>query len=162
MAKGDIEVLGNVLFGGYATKIAKVAASATLIYSGEPIKSSTVSVVKSADTEPVTSAPTFVGIAVSDSTNTAAAIGEVEYVPALPGQIFMASAKTAASIDTQAKYDALKGLSAPVLFDLTSSTFTVDTDATGATYGLIIEPSDIKKYPGKVKFSIRSTATVWA
>jgi hypothetical protein len=62
---------------------------------------------------------------------------------------------------TQAEYDALVG--SRVLFDLTSSTYTI-TATDNAAYGLVVEPLDIKKFPNKVRFSIRPCATYlgWA
>lgn len=156
MAQGNIELLGGGVFSTVPTKTYAVAASATIIYAGEPVKFATSEdavVIKCATVEPVTTDPVFVGIAAKDSTNTASAAGYVEVFEALPGQIYMGNATTPANIDTQAKYDAL--VNERVTFQLDTTTFSVDENASGTTYGLVIVPSDIRKYPGKVKFEVR-------
>lgn len=95
----------------------------------------------------------LVGIAVSESTQTASAAGSVLVMPLVPGTTYIAAPLTAASYDTQAEYDALVGKR--VLFDLTSGTYTIGhTD--GATNGLVVAALDISKYPGKVAFFIRN------
>lgn len=156
MAQGNIELVEGGIFSTVPTKTYQVAASATLIYAGEPVKVATAEdqvVVKSADTEPVSTDPTFLGIAAKDSTNNSGAAGVVEVFDALPGQVYMADAKLKTLIDTQAKYDAY--LNERVVFDLTSTTFTVDLASSGATYGLVVCPLDIRKHPGKVAFEVR-------
>ena len=94
MAAMDIVPLeGGSPFGSWPTKRYQVAASATLIYVGEPVKlSTTVYVVKSADAEPVESAGTFVGIAASTSTNTASVDGWVDVYLPLPGMTYLINA----------------------------------------------------------------------
>ena len=160
MAAMDIVPMqGGNTFGTWPTRRYQVAASATLIYPGEPCKLSTVYATKSADAEPTTAAPTFLGIAANTSTNTAAADGWVDIYLPLPGQVYLAKAKTAASVATQTLYNALMLNATPVLLDLASSTYTIDTDVTGATYGLIIEPLDVNAFPNMVAFSIRMKCT---
>lgn len=156
MAQGNIELAEGGIFSNPPTTTYQVAASATIIYAGEPVKLSSSEdqvVIKSVDAEPVTTDPTFVGIAAKDSTNDASTAGTVEVFIPLAGQVYRCKAKTASLISTQALYDAY--LNERVVFDLTSTTFTVDLASSGATYGLVVVPNDIKKYPGMVAFEIR-------
>lgn len=78
----------------------------------------------------------FVGIAKSDSTETAAVAGSVEIWLPLAGLIYACKAKTASTADTQAEVDALSGKR--VVFDLTSSTWTIDAAATDAVANCVV------------------------
>lgn len=138
----------------------QVDSSATLIYPGEPVKLAAAGspfVIKLADDEPVIGTTTqVIGIAASTSDNTAAAAGSVKvYIP-LSGVVYAAKATTAANVDTAAELNALVG--DRVLFDLVSTTFTVDENAGDtATSGLqIVGGSHIDK---EVYFTIRPAAT---
>lgn len=156
MAQGNVTLREGGIFSNPPTKRYQVAASATLIYAGEPVKlnaSEDAVVIKCADAEPVTSSPTFVGIAATDSTNTASAAGYVDVFDPLEGQVYLCNAKSAAAIDTQAEYDAL--VNERCAFDLSSTTYTIETTSAGTTDGLVIVASDITRNPGKVAFEIR-------
>jgi len=168
MALGDITILKQNSAMGSGSLKYNVAASATLINAGEPVKIAAVGdvvVVKGATTEPVVVTTTtatvipqglYIGIAATTSTNTAAAAGTVEIVPALPNTIFLGKPTVAASWDTQAEYDALVGKR--VQFDLTTGSYTIiATDA--AANGLVVMPLDIAKYPGRVAFAFRMSCT---
>ena len=78
----------------------------------------------------------FTGISKSTSTDTAAADGNVELWLPLPGLIYYAAAKIAANVDTQAEIDALYGKR--VLFDLTSTVWSVDTGASDASTNCVV------------------------
>ncbi len=134
------------------------AASATALLAGEPVKESTVYAAPSADAEPVTSAPTFIGITSSTSTHTAAAAGSVDVHVIAMGMVLGCKAKSAAAFNTQAEIDALRN--ALVLFDLTAGVYTVDTAVTGATNGLKIVGGDAST--STVYFIVRSGATIFA
>jgi hypothetical protein len=156
MAQGDVILAEGTVFSTVPTKTYQVAASATIIYAGEPVKMATSEdavVIKCATTEPVTTDPVFVGIAAKDSTNTSLAAGTVEVYDPLPGQVYMCAATTLANIDTQAEYDAL--VNERIAFDLTGVIFTADENDASATNGLVIVANDIKKHPGMVAFEIR-------
>ena len=158
MANRDVKLSEGTVFSGVPTRIYQVAASATLIYEGEPVKKSAVEdavVIKSATAEPVTTDPTFCGIAASTSTNTAAAAGTVQVYQPLPGQTYICAAHTVANIDTQAEYDALVG--ERVNFDLTSTSFTIDENYSGATGGLVIVDLNVAKHPNMIAFRLRNT-----
>ena len=158
MAIGDITILTQPVMAGVGARKFNVAASATLIYPGEPVAFNAlgdVVVIKFDNNAPVVATDFVVGIAATTSTNTAAAAGEVWVIPNVPGTVYLIAPKVAASYDTQAEYDALVGKR--VLIDLTSTTFTL-LAADNSTYGCIIQPLDVFKYPGKVAFTIKAGA----
>lgn len=78
----------------------------------------------------------FAGLAKSDSTDVVATAGEVYCWMPLPGIIYSAKAKTSSTADTAAEVDAL--VSKQVVFDLTSSTWTVDAAATDAAANALV------------------------
>lgn len=78
----------------------------------------------------------FAGVAKSDSTQTASVAGVVYTWMPLPGIIYAGSAKSSTAANTAAKIDALRG--AAVIFDLTSSKYTIDTAATDASTNAIV------------------------
>jgi hypothetical protein len=78
----------------------------------------------------------FTGIAKSDSSETTAVAGEVvTYLP-LPGIIYSGKAKTASTANTAALVNALRGKR--VVFDLTSSAWTVDAAAADAQANCVV------------------------
>lgn len=152
MATGDIFPLENSNSSkmGGALKY-YVAASSTVINAGEPVQKLAGA---AGVTAMVTSAPTttdrVVGVAATASTQTSSVAGEVTVVTAAPGQVWLIAPKTAATWDTQTKYNALVG--SRVTIDLTSGSYTLNaTD--GAGNGCIVEYIDIATYPGLVAFS---------
>jgi hypothetical protein len=165
MAVGDI-TLYDESYGYPGDESFAVAASATLINAGEPVlKLSGVSgavVTPLATNSPQSSASLLTcGIAATTSTNTASVAGIVKVTKPLAGITYLIAPKVAATFDTQAEYDALVG--ARVLIDLTAGSYTL-LAADNAAYGCVVEPLDISKYPGKVRFSFRPAATYlgWA
>lgn len=155
MAVNDIVPLNEPQFGSIGTRKFNVAAGATTINPGEPVVRSlgAATVTAMATNKPVVATDYVVGIAASTSTQTASAAGTVEVTPLVPGQVWLITPNVAATWDTQTEYDALVG--DRVLIDLTSSSYTI-LAADGATYGCVIQPLDIAKYPGKVAFSFRN------
>lgn len=159
MAKGDISVYHNP-YNSLPTITKQTAASATAIYAGEPVKLSAagaVDVIQLADNEPVIGTTTqVIGITASDSTHTATAVGTVEVYLPLPEIIWKCKATTAANFNTRAEIMALEN--DRVLFDLVSSTFTVDENGGDtATSGLQIVGGDPDTQ--EVYFKIRPSAT---
>lgn len=159
----EFEFLNGGVFSVAPTKKYQVAASADVIAVGTPLKltsagSATVAVL--ADAEPVIGTTTaFVGFAASASTNTASAAGTVDVFMPIEGNVYLAPAKSTTAIDTQAEYDALVGNQ--VLFDLTSSVYTVDESAAhNASNGLLVVDLDIAVHPGKVAFAMKQGATI--
>ncbi len=155
MALGDIKVLSPAQFGDIGTKKYAVAASATLIYPGEPVAKALAgtAVTPMATNKPVVGTDYLAGIATTTSTNTASAAGTVEVMPIVPNVVYTMKPNVATSWDTQAEYDALVG--SRVLIDLTAGSYTI-LASDGATYGCVIEPLDIAKNPGVVAFSFRN------
>lgn len=120
----------------FATPGVLVAAGAVAtIAAGTPTKaadaagSNTGAVVAMADGNG-TIAQNFTGIAKSDSTETASVAGEVSLWLPLPGYIYSCKAKTATAVNTAAKL--ITYFRRRVVFDLTSTTWSIDTEATDA------------------------------
>lgn len=132
-----------------------VAASATLIYPGEPVVNALggVAVTPMATNKPVVATDYLAGIATTTSTNTAGAAGKVYVQPLFPGQIWSIDPNSAAAYDTQAEYDALVGKR--VLIDLTSGKYTL-LAADGATSGCVILAKNINVDKGKIYFTFRN------
>ena len=117
--------------------------TANSIHAGEPtIKgeatgTSTGAVKIPVDGDPLTtSTHQFSGIAKSESTDTVAAAGAVTTWMPLPGIIYKGKAKTAGSANTAALMAALKDKR--VVFDLTSTTWSVDAAATDANTNPVV------------------------
>ena len=91
-----------------------------------------------------------VGIATSNSNETASADGTVKVMLGKPGTVFIGNADVTTTWNTQAKYNALVG--SRVLIKLSGGVFTV-LASDGASNGCIVEYLDITRYPGKVAFS---------
>lgn len=141
---------------------ANVAASATLIYPGEPVIHNAlgdVVVIKMATNSPIVATHFLDGIASTLSTNTAALAGSVTVVPINADDIWLIRPNVAADWDTQAEYDALVGKR--VLIDLTAGTYTL-LSADDSTYGCVVQPLDITKYPNWVAISFRKATNYLA
>ena len=138
----DIKIY-NPIEPKFSTTPIVASGSAESIKAGEPTKvGSSGAVAIMADGEGTTS-ERFAGIAKSDSTDTASAAGVVSVWTPLPGLIYMGKAKSSAAADTQAEIDAL--YAKRVVFDLTSTAWTVDTAASdAATNALVILGGDAK------------------
>ena len=154
MAKFDISVIG--ISGG--NRECRVAASATRARVGEPINcvntytsgvGATNTVTQAVDATPnIGTATTFhVGIGAKDfevdSAGTVTAHKTLVTVPIPSVTRYRGEAKTKANVDTDAE---LLGLLWDfVLFDLTSSAFTIDETAAADTSGLTIVGGNITK-----------------
>jgi hypothetical protein len=130
MAKNDVRIVD--VGGANVTPVRtfKTEAAGTAIKVGEPVKIGGTGnnfVIPLATGDPEIGTDRMVGIAASDSTQTASANGTVQvYIP-IPGVTVMrAKATTAANVDTDAKILAL--LNDSVAFDLTGTVYTVDED----------------------------------
>lgn len=140
MAKFDVKIVGPGA-DSVPTWRWQTEANATAIYAGEPVKLKAAGspyVIPAADADFTLGTDTpFMGIAASDGTHTASADGYVDVYMPLPGLIYEAKAKTSTTADTLSEINALCG--DRVVFDLTSSTYTVDAAAgDGATNALMI------------------------
>ena len=155
----EITLLDPPAYNRGSRKHAVAAGAAATIKAGQLVLKSlgSASVVAwdaSNSAKPVVATDYVAGLATSDSTETAAAVGTVDIMPITTDMVFLANPTTAASWDTQAEYDALVG--DRVLLNTTSARVQSILHTDGATYGLVIQPLDIKKHPGKVAFSLRS------
>lgn len=166
MALGDISILRPGAFGSIGSRKHAVAAGAAAsIKAGElvlkTLGDASVLVWTASNTaKPVVATDFIAGLSASTSTDTASAAGTVEIIPITPGMVFLGNPDTAATWNTQAKYDALVG--DRVLLSTTAGGVQTLLAADGATYGLVVEPLDIAAYPGKVAFSIRQGASYTA
>jgi len=156
MAKGNVRIYS----GSPAVKRWQTEAAATAIYAGEPVKLKSAGspyVIPLADNEPVIGTTTqMVGIAKSDSTQTASADGYVDVYMLDEGDIVLAAkATTSTNFDSTSEVNALVG--DRVLFDLVSTTYTVDENAGDtATSGLQIIGGNAAK--AEVYFKVRPGA----
>jgi hypothetical protein len=161
---GDITIYDTGSVGTPAAKRFVVASSATTIKAGEPVAkplgNSTGNVVAPmATNKPVVGTDFLAGIASSTSTNTASAAGIVDVLVIDGETTYLIAPNAPTSWDTQAEYDALVG--ARVLLDLTTSVYTI-LASDSATNGCVVEPLDIAKFPGKVRFSLRLATNYFA
>lgn len=140
MARGDIKIVDAGGHNVVPTRVYQTDAGTTAILAGEPVILTTIgtSVYAAActDTLPIIGTDVIAGIAAGDSTHTASVDGTVEVYLPLPGIVYRGKAKSAAAADTDAEILALANKRS--VFDLTSSSYTLDTAAAdGATKGLI-------------------------
>ena len=169
MSRNDISFLNEGAFGIKGSRKYKVTSGTTTsILAGEPVMAALGSPYvaamysTTAANKPVCATDYVLGVAASDSTETATAAGYVEVYVIDQNDVMLVAPKVAATWDTQAEYDLLVG--DRVLMDFITAGHYTLLAADGATYGFIVEPLDISKYPGKVRFSIRPAATTmgWA
>lgn len=131
----------SVLASGTATGVVKLAQDGAGVISGTAANDAR-----------------FTGICKTDSTEVAATAGEVWAWMPLPGVVYSAKAKTSTTADTQAEIDAL--VSKQVVFDLTSTVWTVDAAATdAAANALVIIGGDYQSK--ELFFVIKPTWTVY-
>ncbi len=169
MAQGDIILRENQsTMGGRGSRLYNVAAG-TPIYAGEPVQMDLggASVYPAITNTPVVGTSYYVGIAQTNSTNTASAAGTVDVVPLTANDTWLANPDVAATWDTQAEYDALVGdrvllkNSVSVTATPTSGTYTI-LASDSSTSGCVVLTLDIFKTPGKVAFAFRNGASILA
>lgn len=126
----------------FAAQFVVASGGAATIARGTPTKSTesdgtaTGALIPMVDGDGLVTAERFGGIAKANSTDTAAAAGVVDVWLPVPGIIYRASAKTSTNANTQALINAL--MRKRVIFDLTSSNWTVDTAATDALVNCVV------------------------
>jgi len=164
MAQGDLVLKDQNSLMGTGARTYNVAAG-TAILAGEPVfvVALGVSTVQPAPTSfPDASAHLMVGVAATNSTNTASAAGTVDVVEVNPSLTYLIIPTTAATWDTQSEYDALVGDRVLIANSATvtstpgnSGSYTLGaSDSTNN--GCVVRPLDIAKYPGKVAISFRA------
>lgn len=160
MALGDILIKDEGAFGSIGARRFAVASGTTSsIKAGElvlkALGAAAVTVwTASSAAKPVVATDFLAGLSTSTSTETTSAAGTVDVLPIVPGVVYLANPNSATAFDTQAEYDALVG--DRVLLDCSAGGVQTILATDGATQGLVIEPLDITKYPGKVAFSLRA------
>jgi hypothetical protein len=151
MARGDFRLYAPSM-DQISIRAIVGSGTAVSINAGEPTiganataASWTGAVKIAADADPTTaSGHRFTGIAKSDSTDTVAAAGYVDVWLPIPSTIYSGVAKTSTNANTQALVDALKFKR--VIFDVTSTTWSVDTAAADAlANGVVIVGGDYTK-----------------
>jgi len=157
MATGDILLYTPVDRVG-TVKMKVTSGTTASIHAGELVLTSLGSPYVTVWTagnsaKPVVATDYVAGLAMSASTETASAAGYVEVLPLIPGVIYLGNPDTAATWDTQAEYDLLVGDRVLLACSAGGVQTVLATD--GAGQGLIVEPLDVSKYPGKVAFSLR-------
>ncbi len=158
MALGDILVLEHSSTNGRGSRTFNVAAGATAILAGEPVVyqiGGAVTVSAMATNSPVSGSDYFVGIAQTNSTQTAGTAGIVGVLPVTSQTTFLIKPTVAASWDTQSEYDALVGKS--VLIDLTSGSYTLlATGGANSTNGCVVQSMNIADHPGQVAIAFKA------
>lgn len=160
MATGDILPLTDGAFGASGSVTHQVVAGTTASISAGELVLKTLGnryvVVWTASNtaKPVVATDFLAGVSTTPSNETSSAAGTVSVTPLIPGQIWLANPDTAATWNTQAKYNALVG--ARVLLSTTSGGVQTILAADGSTNGLVIENLNIANYPVKVAFSCRA------
>ena len=167
MARGDLTVLGQASTKGTGARLYNVAAG-TAILAGEPVfvpALASVAVQPAPTSFPDASTHLMVGVAATDSTNTASAAGTVNVVEVDPQTVYLISPNDATAWDTQAEYDALVGKRVLINNSATigatpsnSGSYTLlASDSTNN--GCIVKALDISRYPAKVAIAFRAAAS---
>lgn len=127
----------------FTKKRNRPSGTAASINAGEPTKGidaaaaspwlGTVAIMVDGDGS---TAQRFTGIAKSTSNDTAAAAGVLDVFLPFPGIVYTAKAKTSTNANTDALIDALQGKR--VVFDLTGTSWTIDTAATDAVANCVV------------------------
>ena len=134
-------------------------AGTTALLPGQPaiLGATAPYVIVAPDASPVIGTHIYMGHSVGTSTQTSGADGVADLYQPMPGSVLLLPAKVASLIATQSLYNAYVGKN--VLFDLTTSVYTIDPAVQSTTYGLTVMPLDVTIYPGSVAFIVRLSAT---
>lgn len=160
MTTGDILPFNDGAFGAVGSRTHQVTSGTTAsISAGElvlkTLGSQYVIVWTASNTaKPVAGTDYIAGVSTTASNETSSAAGTVSVTPLVSGQVWLANPDTAATWNTQTKYNNLVG--ARVLLSTTSGGTQTILATDGATNGLVVENLDITQYPVKVAFSVRS------
>lgn len=169
MALGDFVILEQNSYAGRGGRTYNVG-NGTLILAGEPVMHMVVgatAVVPNLTNTPVVSASAgveglFVGIALTNSTNTSTAQGIVQVMPVNSGTTYLANPDVATSWDTQPEYDALVGKRVLLKNSATVSStignvgsYTV-LASDSANNGVVVVAMKVAEHPGKVAVTFRT------
>lgn len=126
----------------YQAQFVVASGGAATIASGTPTKSTeadataTGALIPMVDGDGSVTAMRFGGIAKSTSTDTASVAGIVDVWVPVPGIIYRGYAKSSTAADTQSEINVL--MRKRVVFDLTTSNWTVDTAAADALVNCVV------------------------
>lgn len=127
----------------YTIPAGVASGAATTIVAGSPVKAGTAGNVVPCVTGDGTTSQRIIGIAKSDSTDTATAAGTVNVWAAFPGVVFKGSPLLTTAATTAAALSAL--FYKRVKFSLVSSVWTIDTaQADSTSNGILIVGGDYK------------------
>lgn len=159
MSKDNIKIYDMGGLSSVTSEKWQTEAAATAIYAGEPVKLKAAGspyVIPLADADLTLGTDVlFIGIAATDSTQTASADGSVQVYIHSSLITYEAKAKTLANVNTQSEINALCG--DRKIFDLTSSVYTVDDAAAdAAANALLITGGDPER--GTLRFRIKPIA----
>ena len=144
MSVGDIYVKDSP-YNSLPVETWQIAPSSTIANPGEPMKVGAAGckyAIQIVDGDGVIGTTTAnIGLVAKASTQTSTVTGAVDIQLFMPGVVYAGKAKSSTAANTQALIDALKGKR--VIWDLTSSVFTVDTAASdNANNALLIVGGD--------------------
>lgn len=141
MARGDIKIRTQ-LAKAFSQKWNVPSGTVKSINAGEPTKTvdaaaaspylGTTAIMVDGDG---TTSQRFTGVSKTDSSDTASVAGSLQIWLPMPGLLYSAKAKTASLANTVALVDALRGKR--VVFDLTSTAWTIDTAAADAVVNCV-------------------------
>lgn len=126
----------------WATHYVVASGTSASIAPGTPAKLTTAdgsvagSIAAMVDADGIVTGQRFVGLGKTTSNETASVAGVVDTWAPVPGILYRGFAKSSAAADTQSEINALMGKK--VIFDLTSSNWTVDTAATDALVNCVV------------------------
>lgn len=154
MSIGDFIVLQHASTNGRGSQLYNVALGATAINAGEPVAITlgATNVTTPVVTSGVVATDFYVGVAQTTSTATATLNGSLEVLPLNSETVYLVNPKTAATWNTQTKYDDLVGKRMTV--DCTLGVYTLNATDNSAN-GAVVQALDIAKYPGKVAVCFR-------
>lgn len=158
MALGDLNIYNASGPGGsIGSKRHQVAAGGTppAINAGEPVSKTLGNqyVITNPTSGQAVATNFLAGVSTSTSNETASLDGFVDVMPVDNKTIWLVAPGTAATWNTQAKYNALVG--ARVLIQKVNGVYTI-LAADSATNGCVVENLNIFDYPGLVAFSFRA------
>ncbi len=168
MARGDLTLLEQKSMTGRGSRLYNVGAG-TAILAGEPVMHNAVggtAVIPNLTSTPVVGTSgvegLFVGVAMTDSTNTTANQGTVMVMPIDSGQTWLISPDVAATYATQPLYDALVGKRVLIKNSATVGSTPGNVGSytllasDSAANGAVVMAMKVTEHPGKVAIAFRT------
>ena len=161
MAQNDIKYVTPRTTNGAVDTYQVLKGTTASINEGEPVflgkntlgTNYVQAITASQALQPSKGTDWLVGVSVTPSNETTTADGTVSVIPTSTADIWLIAPKTAATWNTQAKYNALVGRR--VLFDVTGGVITVLATPNTTNSGLVVAPLNITQTPGQVAFFFR-------